>query len=183
MSQNIILTQALNYLINKRASLELKSHWNNISMTSSIHMSHSLFCFVFIENEDVALSSGISNELRYNNYFYLHKTIMVTQLQDILCKIASQGKAFLRQCLFVEMKNAAKFSLMPATVCVMKKSKIFYALLYFFSSTVSLSFFRFLSAGYCMPVCLCARLCRDQLLRTFDIRYSEWSLVQVFQRF
>ena len=34
-----------------------------------------------------------------------------------------------------------------------------------------------------MPVCLCARLCRDQLLRTFDIRYSEWSLVQVFQKF
>ena len=50
---------------------------------------------------------------------------MVTQLQDILCKIASQGKTFLRQCLFVEMKNAAKFSLMPATVCVVKKSKIF----------------------------------------------------------
>ena len=88
-------------------------------------MSHSLFCFVFIENEDVALFSDISNELRYNNYFSLHKTIMVTQLQDILCKIASQGKTFLRQCLSVEMKNAAKFSRMPATVCVMKKSKIF----------------------------------------------------------
>ena len=39
MLQNIILTQALNYLINKRASLELKSHWNNINMTSSIHKS------------------------------------------------------------------------------------------------------------------------------------------------
>ena len=93
MSQNIILTQALNYLINKRASLELKSHWTNINMASSIHMSHSLFCFVFIENEDIALSSDISNGLRHNNYFYLHKTIMVTQLQDIFCKIASSGES------------------------------------------------------------------------------------------
>ena len=57
MSQNIILNQALNYLINKRALLELKSHCNNINMASSIHMSQSLFCFVFTENEDVALES------------------------------------------------------------------------------------------------------------------------------
>ena len=87
-----ILTQALIYLINKRASLELKSHWNNINMASSIHMAHSLFCFVFIKNEDVALSSDMSNELRHNNYFCLYKTIMVTQLQDIFCKIASSGE-------------------------------------------------------------------------------------------
>ena len=81
------------------------------------------------------------------------------------------------------MKNAAKFSLMPATVCVMKKSKIFYALLYFFLSTVSLSFFRCLSAVYCLPVCLSVCLSmQGQLLQTFDIRYSEWSFVQVFQK-
>ena len=61
MSQNIILTQALNYLINKRASLELKSHWNNINMASSIHMSHSLFCFVFIENEIIRIYSAASH--------------------------------------------------------------------------------------------------------------------------
>ena len=60
-------------------------------MASSIHMSHILFCFVFIENGDVALSSDISNELRHNNYFCLHKTIMVTQLRDIFCKIANSG--------------------------------------------------------------------------------------------
>ena len=70
MSQNIILTQALNYIINKKASLELKRHWNNFNMAFSIHMSHSLFCFVFIENEDVALFSDISNELHHNNYFF-----------------------------------------------------------------------------------------------------------------
>ena len=34
MSQNIILTQVLNSLMNKRASLKLKSHWNNINMAS-----------------------------------------------------------------------------------------------------------------------------------------------------
>ena len=85
MSQNIISTQALNYLLKKRASLELKSHWNNINMASSIHMPHSLFCFVFIENEDIALSSDIWNELRHNTYFCLHKTIIITQLQDIFC--------------------------------------------------------------------------------------------------
>ena len=73
MSQNIIITQALHYLINKRVSLELTSRWNNINMASSIHMSHSLF-FVFNENEDVALSSDISNELRHKNYFCLRKT-------------------------------------------------------------------------------------------------------------
>ena len=82
MSQNIILTQALNYLINKRASLELKSHWNNINMASSIHMSHSLFCFVFIENEDIALSSDISNELRHNNFFFYGNSIARYILQD-----------------------------------------------------------------------------------------------------
>ena len=38
-------------------------------MASSIHMSHSLFCFDFLENEDIALSSDISNELRHNNHF------------------------------------------------------------------------------------------------------------------
>ena len=73
-------------------------------MASSIHMSHSLF-FVFIKNEEIALLSDISNELRHT------------------C---------LRQRLSAEMKNAPKLSLMPATVCVMKKSKIFYALLYVF---------------------------------------------------
>ena len=52
------------------------------------------------------------------------------------------------------MMNGAKSSLMPATVCVMKKSKIFYALLYFFLSTVSLSFFRCLSVVCCLPVCV-----------------------------
>ena len=52
------------------------------------------------------------------------------------------------------MMNDAKSSLMPATVWVMKKSKIFYALLYFFLSTVSLSFFGCLSVVYCLPVCL-----------------------------
>ena len=65
------MSHALNYLINKRASLELKNHWNNINMASSIHMSHSLFYFVFIENENIALSSDIANELRHNNYFCL----------------------------------------------------------------------------------------------------------------
>ena len=68
MSQNIILTQVLNYLINKRASLELKCHWNNINMAFCVHMSHSLFCFVFIENEDITVSSNISNELCHNSY-------------------------------------------------------------------------------------------------------------------
>ena len=58
MSQKIILNQLVNYLINKRALLELKSHWNNINMASSIHMAQRLFCFVFTKNEDVALERG-----------------------------------------------------------------------------------------------------------------------------
>ena len=132
MSQNIILTRALHYLINKRVSLELTSRWNNINMASSIHMSHSLFCFVFNKNEDVALSSDISNEWRYKNYFCLRKTIMVTQLQEIFCKIAGSGENMSSSTFICRNEECPKFSLMPATVCVMKKRKTFYALLYFF---------------------------------------------------
>ena len=47
----------------------------------------------------------------------------------------------------------------------------------FFLQTVSLSFFR------CLPTVYCLSEVRGQLLRTFDIRYFEWSLVQVFQKF
>ena len=46
----------------------------------------------------------------------------------------------------------------------------------FFLQTVSLSFFR------CLPTVYCLSEVRGQLLRTFDIRYFEWSLVQVFQK-
>ena len=73
------------------------------------------------------------------------------------------------------MKNAAKFSLMSATVCIMKKSKIFYALLYFFLSTVFWFFFRCISGVYCLSM-------QGQSSQTFNIRYSKWPLVQVFQR-
>ena len=45
---------------------------------------------------------------------------------------------------------------MPATVCVIEKSKLFYALLYFFlvGRILVLSFFRCLSPVCCLPVCL-----------------------------
>ena len=154
MSQNIILTQALNYLINKRASLELKSHWNNIDMASSIRMSHSLFCFVFILNEDIALSSDILNELRHNNYFCLRKTIMVTQLQDIFCKIASSGENMSSSTFICRNEECHKVFTNASNHLHHEKSKIFYALLYFLLLTVSLSFFRCLPAVYCLPVCL-----------------------------
>ena len=122
---------------------------------------------------------------------------MVTQLQDS-ARQPAQGKTCLRQRLSAQMKYAAKFSLMPATVCVMKKSKILYTIVFFLAdclhvflqmsvcSLLLLSACLSLCLSVCLPVCLCACLFMQAsvilLLRTFDIRYSEWSLVQVFQK-
>ena len=39
-----------------------------------------------------------------------------------------------------------------------------------------------LQSTVCLSVCLCACLWRGQLLQMFDIRFSEWPLVQVFQK-
>ena len=138
MSQNIILTQVLNYLINKRASLELKSHWNNINMASSIHMSHSFF--VFIENEAIGFSSGISNELCHSNYFCLHKTIIITHLQDRFCSGENMSSStfigmamlfFLANCILkvdicispvhvIQTKRNSKFSTILFTLALVK---------------------------------------------------------------
>ena len=183
MSQNIILTQALNYLINKRASLELKSHWNNISMASSIHMAHSLFCFVFIKNEDVALSSDISNELRHNNYFCLYKTIMVTQLQDIFCKIASSGENMSSSTFIGRNEECCKvFANTKQPFASWKKVRFFMHYCISSCRLSRLSLVVCLQSTVCLSVCLCACLWRGQLLQMFDIRYSEWPLVQVFQK-
>ena len=105
MSQNIILTPKLNHLINKRALLELKSHWNNINMVSlEGNMSSSTFTS---RNEECRkFFTCASNRLRNEKVrFFMHYCI-------------------------------------------------------FFLSTVSLSFFRYMSAVCCLPVCLsvCVRV-------------------------
>ena len=150
MSQNIILTRALHYLINKRVSLELTSRWNNINMASSIHMSHSLFCFVFNKNEDVALSSDISNEWRYKNYFCLRKTIMVTQLQEIFCKIAGSEENMSSSTFIGRNEECRKVFTNASNRLRHEKKKNFLCTIVFFSYRLSPC----LSLDVCLSACL-----------------------------
>ena len=118
-------------------------------MASSIHMSHNLFCFVFIENEDIALSSDISNELCHNNYFCLHKTIMVTRSQDIFCKTASSGENISSSTFTCRNEECCKFFTNVSNHQRHEERKVFYCCL-----CPCLSLDVCLQSTVCLYVCL-----------------------------
>ena len=115
---------------------------------------------------------------------FLHKTIMVTQLQDIFCKIARSGEKMSLSTFICRNEECRKGFTNDTS---WKKVRFF---MHYCIFSCRLSPCLSLDAVYCMPVCLsvclsvclCAFLCRGQFLRTFDIRYSESSLVQVLQK-
>ena len=155
MSQNVILTQALHYIINKKASLELKSHWNNFNMAFSIHMSHSFFFILFLSKMKM-LHCFPTFQMNYTTTtIFLHKTIMVTQLQDIFCKIARSGEKMSLSTFICRNEECRK----GFTNDTSWKKVWFFMHYCIFSCRLSpcLS----LDAVYCMPVCLsvCLSVC------------------------